>query len=226
LLKNRHQTTGLQVKAVLLVGARQARNVQRNLGRGKNSAILARMTNIRTALFVVGLIGLATPGLADQTDARLNPLFDRLKAAERPAEIGAIEQQIWSIWFETPDEQVSGLMVEGQRAMSRGDQMMALDVFDQVVDQAPDFAEGWNRRATLHYMLDNLEESLADIEVTLALEPRHFGALAGRGLVFIKLRQFEHALAAFEAALAVSPHMSGPRANVDALRELLGVRDI
>ncbi|MHA1549254.1 MAG: tetratricopeptide repeat protein [Alphaproteobacteria bacterium] len=172
------------------------------------------------------VVGFSSSGQADQADVRLNPLFDTLRMSERAAEAEVIRQQIWGIWFETTDAAVTDLMADGERAMRRGDGRSALAAFDQVVVLAPDFAEGWNRRATVHYQLNNLQESLADIDATLALEPRHFGALSGRGLVFIKLQEFEQALAAFEEALAVSPHMTGARSNADAIRELLGVRDI
>jgi tetratricopeptide (TPR) repeat protein len=95
-----------------------------------------------------------------------------------------------------------------------------------MVLRSPEYAEGWNKRATVHYMLGNFEESLADIDATLELEPHHFGALSGRGLVHVKLGDYERALSAFEDALEVSPQSAGPRANAKALREILGQRDI
>lgn len=184
------------------------------------------MTIFRTFWLLVGLVGFAGAGIADQNDSRLNVLFGRLKAASGPAESVAIEQQVWAIWLEAPDEATQSLLDAGTAAMHSGDLAAALEAFNEVVARAPAFAEGWNKRATVHYLLNNLQQSLEDIEATLELEPRHFGALSGRGLVYIKLRDLERALSAFEEVLEVGPHITGARANIDAIRKVLGQREI
>jgi tetratricopeptide (TPR) repeat protein len=184
------------------------------------------MAIYRALCFFICLTVFGTPGFADQTDPRLAPLFEQLKTVSQPIEAAVIEQQIWEIWLQPIDPAVHAMMDRGINAMDRGEYRAALDAFDQVVEIAPDFAEGWNKRATVHFIVNNLHQSLADISATLKLEPRHFGALSGRGLVFIKLRQLEPALLAFEEALALSPRMAGPRAKVEALRKLLGQREI
>ena len=163
---------------------------------------------------------------ADQNDPRLTDLFARLRAVSGPEAARPIEHSIWAIWFEHSDNAVALLMHRGIEEMNRGDNLKALGTFDQVVKIAPDFAEGWNKRATVHYLLGNHEESLGDIEKTLTLEPRHFGALSGRGLVYTALDQPEPALAAFEAALDVHPHMTTVRINAEALRRDLEGRAI
>ena len=163
---------------------------------------------------------------ADQGDARLEALFDELKEAPGPNEAFTLEASIWQIWIEHNDEAVSLLMQKGIAAMNRGDHRGALEDFDQIVKIAPGFAEGWNKRATVNYLLGRHEDSLADIEETLALEPRHFGALSGRGLVYFALDEVELALESFEAALAVNPHMPGARSNAEALRRALKDREI
>ena len=85
----------------------------------------------------------------------------------------------------------------------------------------------WGRaERTLTFLLNNLQKSLADISAALELEPRHFGALSGRGLILVRLRQLEPALSAFEEALDISPQMAGPRANIKAIRKSLGQREI
>ena len=117
-------------------------------------------------------------------------------------------------------------MSVGVAQMSRRDYSGALGSFAQIIDADPEFAEGWNKRATVHWLMENYEESLVDIEHTLRLEPRHFGALSGRGLVYIELENWEGALEAFEAALAVNPQMRGPQINAEALRLMLERRDI
>lgn len=184
------------------------------------------MDKLRLVCLLFSFAAGTVTGAADQTDPRLGSLFQKLKTASEPADATSVEAQIWAIWLDQPDTMVDSLMKNGIEAMTIGDHQSALTAFDQVVALAPDFAEGWNKRATVHYLLNNLQESLADIDTTLKLEPRHFGALSGRGLVHVKLGDFKRALSAFEAALEVSPQSPGPRANAEAIRDLLGQRDI
>lgn len=187
---------------------------------------MARFTHL-VRLGVV-LAVLSAPALAhgDQSDPRLDDLFARLKAAPTAEAAAPLEAQIWAIWGETGDDKAAALMALGRGAMQAGAHSAALIAFDKVVALAPDFAEGWNLRATVHYLLDELDASLADIAKTLALEPRHFGALSGRGLVYMKKGDLERALQSFEAALAINPHMAGPRINAEAVRRLLKQREI
>ncbi len=184
------------------------------------------MRTLRVICLICGLAGFFAPALADQTDPRLGDLFARLKEVSAPVEAAPIESQIWAIWLETSDQTAGSLLQTGIDAMRRGDHRAALEAFDRLVAIAPDFAEGWNKRATVHYLVGNLDQSLDDIATTLNLEPRHFGALSGRGLVYIKLNDLERALVSFEAALAVSPQMVGPRINAEAIRQFLKDREI
>lgn len=163
---------------------------------------------------------------ADQNDGRLEGLFVRLLEAPGPGEAQVVEGLIWSIWVEFDDGAVQILMHDGIQALSRGDYRHALSKFEQIVLIAPDFAEGWNKRATVHYLLGNYGQSLADIARTLKLEPRHFGALAGRGLVYIELRDERRALKAFEAALAIHPNLTSAAINASQLRKMLSDRKI
>jgi len=103
--------------------------------------------------------------------------------------------------------------------MNFNDHAAALGAFDEIIRLAPGFAEGWNKRATIHYLLGNYDASAADIESTLALEPRHFGALSGLGLVRIAQGDEAKALEAFEAALAVHPHLPGADSHIKELRQ-------
>jgi tetratricopeptide (TPR) repeat protein len=182
------------------------------------------------AAILSGLVALACaivpPAAADQNDGRLAGLFDQLQGAAGRTEATATEAAIWHIWVEHDDRAVALLMQKGVAAMNRGDRRGALGDFDQIVQIAPDFAEGWNKRATVRYLLGQFRESLDDIERTLALEPRHFGALAGRGLVYFALDDLPRALESFEAALAVNPHMPGVRSNAEAIRQALKDREI
>ncbi len=163
---------------------------------------------------------------ADQSDVRLDILFQKLQDVADPEDAGALEQEIWRIWSEHDDPAVVLLMQQGRGAMGRRDYASALRSFDQVVALQPEFAEGWNARATLFYFMGRYEASLADIAETLAREPRHFGALSGRGLVYVALEEWDLALESFEAALAVNPHMPGAKQNAEAIRRDLKERDI
>jgi tetratricopeptide (TPR) repeat protein len=110
--------------------------------------------------------------------------------------------------------------------MSASDFKMAIDAFTQVTQIAPDFAEGWNKLATVHYLTGDYQDSLDEIGHTLELEPRHFGALSGLGLVQVELNHTEQALDAFERALDVYPLMQGARMNADTLRKQLQDKSI
>ncbi len=181
--------------------------------------VVRRITAIVLALgLVLGLALPAGPVAADQADPRLEALFARLKAAPDLRAAQEIEASIWDIWFQSDDEVIGMLMAQGRAAMTRNHLRAALGKFDQIVKITPGFAEGWNKRATVHYLLGNYPESLHDIERTLKLEPRHFGALSGRGLVLLELDQQAGALDAFESALKVYPKLPGAGHNAEALR--------
>ncbi len=161
----------------------------------------------------------ALPGVAAQDDARLDDLFAELKSTADMAEAQEIEQVIWRVWLDSGDDKINAIMAQGVRAMTFRNHAAALGAFNEIVRLAPDFAEGWNKRATLHYLLGDYVASVADIERTLALEPRHFGALSGLGLVRLAQDKEEDALQAFEAALDVHPHLPGADSHIKDLRE-------
>ena len=180
----------------------------------------------RTAIVLLLLCGLSVPAVADQDDPRLDRLFEQLYHAPDPLAAHAVEQAIWEIWLTSDNDVINALMTEGVAAMQRRDYPTALRSFDSMVELAPDFAEGWNKRATLYYLMGAYQNSLDDIIRTLELEPRHFGALSGRGMILHDLGRNEEALTAFEAALDLNPQMPGARLNVEALRKLLRDRAI
>jgi tetratricopeptide (TPR) repeat protein len=166
-----------------------------------------------------------TSGLADQVDLRLDGLFERLEITHDHAEASRIERQIWQIWMESGDFQVQIWMRQGVAAMSLHRLDLALDRFDRMVEHAPDFAEGWNKRATVHYLMGDYSASVYDIQRTLDLEPRHFGALSGLGLIYDALEKPAAAIRSYEAALALNPHLEGTRKRIEDLRrELRGRR--
>lgn len=178
------------------------------------------MHSLRT--LVVVLLVLASPfGIpaAQARDNSLDALFDLLKRAKTAAEAQNVEGAIWVAWMHSGDAEADSLMQLGTAAMEAGDPESALAVFDKLVVRRPDFAEAWNKRATVHYMMGNFGASVADIQRTLALEPRHFGALSGLGLIYDALGKERPALRAFEAALRIHPRLPGARAYVEAVRQ-------
>lgn len=156
---------------------------------------------------------------SDQTDPRLKGLFESLRTAASPEAASDVEDQIWAIWVESGDADLDKVLEVGSRAMAVGDTVTALKIFDAIVRKAPNFAEGWNKRATVYYMMGNYEASLADIDHTLELEPHHFGALSGLGLVNIGLDRDEAALDAFERVLKVDPQSQSAKANIEIVKQ-------
>jgi len=179
------------------------------------------------AIFVLwAVIVSAPPVLADQNAPQLQELFQQLHDAPDPNAARRIERRIWVLWTRHEDSAVSELMKTGLGQMEKRDYGSALETFEEMVALAPDFAEAWNKRATVEWLLGNYQASLTDIDRTLSLEPRHFGALSGRGLVYISLEKWDLALEAFQDALAVYPQMIGPRVNSEAIRLMLNRREI
>ena len=140
--------------------------------------------------------------------ARLDTLFAELKAAPDAATAQAIDQQIWSIWTVPSDEKLAARMKIVLDARSSYDFESTIDLLDALIEDYPTYAEAWNQRATTYYMMQNFEASLADIDKTLELEPRHFGALSGQSLILLAQGKRDLALKAIIAALAIHPFLT------------------
>ena len=169
---------------------------------------------LAVVLFALVAVG---PAWSDQSDPRLSGLFAQLQAAPSAEAAQPLAAQIWGIWMQAGDPAADQLMANGLSAMNAGDYGSALKAFGQLVEDKPAFAEGWNKRATLLYMLGRYQESVADIAKVLALEPRHFGALSGLALCDEQLGRDADALQAMRRTAAVFPEMPGLKAR---LREL------
>jgi tetratricopeptide (TPR) repeat protein len=182
-----------------------------------------RSVAVVTTAVVAGwlIAGSGEPGVADQQDPRLAGLFERLQETPNATEAQAVEQQIWRLWLESNDAAIDRLMLQGIAAMHAQRYDAALQAFDRMVEQAPGFAEGWNKRATVHYLMGDWQASVVDIQRTLALEPRHFGALFGLGLIYDALEQPEAALRSYEATLELNPHSESTRLRIQELRRQL-----
>ena len=174
------------------------------------------------ALIALLLLALAPfAARADQADKQLPGLFAKLKMARSASEALPIEQVIWKRWGETEDDDARFPYSRGLESMEEQDFKEALRHFTEATRRQPKFAEAWNKKATVEYLLGDFSASVTSIEHTLALEPRHFGALSGLGLINLALDRTEPALKAFEAALEVHPFLPGARARVKELKEKL-----
>jgi len=161
---------------------------------------------------------------ADQNDPRLQLLFEQLQTIKDQESGNEITDMIWRIWRDHENEEINGLMEAGMEEMKSGNLHRlrhAVTIFDKVIEKDPDFAEGWNKRATAYFFLGKLDQSAFDVRQTLMLEPRHFGATAGLGLIFLQLEHYESALQAFQKALELNPHLIGPKQQIQRLKELL-----
>ena len=166
------------------------------------------------------LIFSISPTIAGQNDTRLNNLFERLRVTQDLAEARGIEGTSWEIWTESENANVNLAMLIGIASMHAGQLGTALNKFNEVIQLAPDFAEGWNKRATIFYLMKKFDRSVNDIAQPLKLEPRHFGALSGLGLINQAIGQNKAAIKAFEHALDLNPHLPGLKEKVTKMKKL------
>jgi tetratricopeptide (TPR) repeat protein len=162
-----------------------------------------------------------TISFADQTDARLDELFSVLGQTGDVNIIQATENKIWEIWMEHLDADVEALMLVGTQRMNMQYYSDALAVYSEIIKTYPDYAEAWNKRATLYYLAGDLDASIDDIKHTLALEPRHFGALSGLGLVYIQRNELQKAKDAFETLLQVHPQSPNAQQSLEMVNQSL-----
>ena len=131
---------------------------------------------------------------ADQNDSRLDNLFKLLLETDSEITINNITSNIWDIWYETNDPKIEADFYRGMESMRTGDLLMSVAFFTRVIEKNPTFAEGWNKRATVYFMLGKIDKSMIDIIETLKLETRHFGAMEGMASIFIQTQQFYKAI--------------------------------
>jgi len=175
---------------------------------------------ILVAAFALGL----SDGRADQSDPRLKELFESLRNAPSPEAAADVESRIWEIWAKSGDASLDQVFQVGSHAMAVGDTNTALKIFDAIVQKAPNFAEGWNKRATAYYMMGELDRSLADCEEVVKRNPVHFGALSGFGLIYLQKEDLPKAAEYFEKALAVDPTLVQVQNVLERIREVLRQR--
>ena len=195
------------------------------------------MTRLATAVLLAALLAVA-PALAQTGDApeiltqriiadlSLDELFAKLpENAESPAG-ERIEQEILRRFSRSGSATADLLMSWVDEAMEEKDYPLALDVLDQIIVIKPDFAEAWNKRATVHFFQDDYSGSLSDIRETLALEPRHFGALTGLGTILQAMERKEEAVRVFKRALEINPRLESVRESLEKLEREVGGKEI
>lgn len=155
---------------------------------------------------------------ADQTDPRLDRLFAVLHTSDKVEEVDLAQGLIWDIWITHRNQDITRMMRRGIFAMANRRNNEALEIFSGLITLDPNYAEAWNKRATLYFMMGDLGKSRADVERTLELEPRHFGALSGLGQIELRRGDREEALKAFEHALDTNPHLPAARVMIERLR--------
>jgi tetratricopeptide (TPR) repeat protein len=156
----------------------------------------------------------------------VDALFDRLYATENPLEGRQIEDKIWAAWMESGSDTVDALMKGGVKVMDAGDYKRAEDIFSAMIELKPDYAEAYNKRATVRYLAGDYAGSVADIERTLKIEPRHFGALSGLAVIMEKLDNLPEALHAWRRALAADPFIADGPEKLKELRRRIDAQTL
>ena len=155
-------------------------------------------------------------------DVRLNQLFDQLKKSNDVSKSLEIEIKIWDIWSTHPtQEKLTLSLAKGSNLMSKGKLLPAYNIFSRIVESEPSWAEGWNKRATVLYLMGRYRDSLKDIDEVLKRESRHFGALSGQGLVQVKLENYEKAIKSYQAAQKIYPSMKTAKIMILQIEELI-----
>jgi len=170
------------------------------------------------------MIFIGASGSFAQTPA-LDDLFDRLPGAEA-REAQNIVREIWIEWSKSGSPAMDLLLERGREAMGAGKPAEAVQHLTALIDHAPEFAEGWNARATAYFQTGDLGPSISDIGHVLTLNPRHFGALSGLGMIFEQLDQPENALEAYRGALAINPHLTDIKDAVARLEKDVAGQDL
>ena len=158
---------------------------------------------------------------ANERDAQLDKLFNELKK-NISSSSHIIVQQIWTLWSTHPtDQKLTSILDEGSRLVQDQKLNRAIEVFTEVIELDPNWAEAWNKRATVFYMVGEFQKSQDDIDKVLELEERHFGALAGQGMVNIQLKNYEKAILSYEKAQEIYPAMQSPKIMIKQIQELI-----
>lgn len=175
------------------------------------------MRAVLKVLFVLVAVVFAA-GFSFAQNVDLDKAFAELRRTDSGAVVLAAERRIWDLWMESGSKDQNELLLKATNAMGTRDFVASEEILNTLVKQTQSFAEAYNKRATLYFLMGRLQDSLNDVETTLELEPRHFGALSGRGMILQQQGKKVEALKAFEEALEINPHMPGAKFAVKQLR--------
>lgn len=211
--------------------------VRQAFSRGAFCAMFSAMSHFRILALVIGLSVFAFPAMAregdeagvavekltpqQQREESLDVLFARLQQSTSETIARDVEQKIWTLWSQSDSPTADVLLGQAVAAMDAQDSASSFAILDRVIASYPSYAEAWNKRATLNFMVGKYKASLSDIEKVLDLEPRHFGALAGRGMIYNAQEEWGLALDAYRDALAVNPNMPSVKSAIKELEKRL-----
>ena len=163
---------------------------------------------------------------ASEREKKLNELFDNLKM-ENSNIIIETEKKIWNIWSTHPNNyELTNMLNVGSNFVNDNQLFKAVEIFTEIINLDPNWAEAWNKRATVFYMIGEFQKSQNDIDEVLKLEKRHFGALAGQGLVNIELKNYEKAIQSYEEAMKIHPSMNSSKIMIEYIENLIKKQSI
>ena len=173
-------------------------------------------------LFLIFFVFTTISFAQSETATELDGLFEKLKKTSNPMSARKIEGKIWKLWTTHPSEEsLTNLLAKGSEYMAQNQLTSAHNVFTKAIEHDPNWAEAWNKRATVLYLMGNFELSQNDIDMVLKLEKRHFGALSGQGLVQMKLKNYEKAFKSYESVKKIYPSMRSPKIMIPQIKELI-----
>ena len=181
-----------------------------------HSQALAALSSAETTVRMEAIVWLANHGGMADAPRLHERLRDESAIVREYAERG-----LWALWSRSGDTAIDELMARGVSQMQAGEDKAAIATFSEVVKRKPDFAEGWNKRATVYFLAGDYKRSIADCDQVLKRNPAHFGALSGLGQIYFQLEDYERALAWFRKALEVNPNMLGVEFNIKGIEALL-----
>jgi len=180
------------------------------------------MTKLSLYVFMILLFCGNAIADSEDRDVKLNQLFEQLKKSNNVSVAIEVEIKIWNIWSTHPTQKkLTRSLAKGSDLMSKGELEPAYKIFSTIISSAPDWAEGWNKRATVLYLMGKYQDSLSDIDEVLKRESRHFGALSGQGLVQIKLENYEKAIKSYQAVQKIYPTIRAAKVMIPKLLELI-----
>ena len=185
------------------------------------------MKKILLYTFVIFIFFGNTVAYSKDRDVKLNLLFEELKKSNNDSVAIEIEMKIWNIWSTHPTQKkLTQLLSKGSGLMSKGEFESAYKIFSTIIESAPEWAEGWNKRATVLYLMGRYQDSLKDIDEVLERENRHFGALSGQGLVHTTLNNYEKAIKSYQAVQKIYPSIRAAKVMIPQLKKLIKDKSI